>query len=47
MYRLSDIQSAICSEGLDGWLLYDFKGLNPIALSVAGVPPGTFLSRRR
>ncbi len=46
MHRLSDIQSAIRAEHLDGWLLYDFKGLNPIALSVAGIPPGTFLSRR-
>ncbi|MCX6029137.1 MAG: M24 family metallopeptidase [Chloroflexi bacterium] len=46
MYRLSEIQSAIRAERLDGWLLYDFKGLNPIALRVAGVPAGTFLSRR-
>ena len=29
MHRLSAIQSAIRAEGLDGWLLYDFKGLNP------------------
>ena len=46
MHRLSDIQSALRAERLDGWLLYDFKGLNPIALRVAGVPAGTFLSRR-
>ena len=46
MHRLSDIQSAIRAEGLDGWLLYDFKGLNPIALRVAGIPADRFLSRR-
>lgn len=46
MHRLPEIQSAIRAEGLDGWLLYDFKGLNPIALRVAGVPVGCFLSRR-
>ena len=46
MHRLSAIQSAIRSEGLDGWLLYDFKGLNPIALRVAGIPADRFISRR-
>ena len=46
MHRLTDIQSAIRAEGLDGWLLYDFKGLNPIALRVAGIPADRFLSRR-
>ncbi len=46
MHRLSEIQSAICAEQLDGWLLYDFKGLNPIARGVAGIPADRFLSRR-
>lgn len=46
MNRLTDIQSAIRTEKLDGWLLYDFKGLNPIARSVAGIPAERFLSRR-
>jgi Xaa-Pro aminopeptidase len=46
MHRLTAIQSAIRAEGLDGWLLYDFKGLNPIALRVAGVPADRFLTRR-
>ena len=46
MHRLVDIQSAIRAEGLDGWLLYDFKGLNPIALHVAGIPADRFISRR-
>jgi Xaa-Pro dipeptidase len=46
MHRLSAIQPAIRTEGLDGWLLYDFKGLNPIALRVAGIPADRFVSRR-
>jgi Xaa-Pro dipeptidase len=28
---LSAIQSALVDAGVDGWLLYDFRGLNPIA----------------
>ncbi|MGC8782493.1 MAG: M24 family metallopeptidase [Anaerolineae bacterium] len=46
MQRLSQIQAAIRSEGLDGWLLYEFRGLNPIALDVAGVPAAQTGSRR-
>src|SRR5512139_3534719 len=46
MKRLSDIQAAIRLEGLDGWLLYDFRGLNPIALRVAEMPAGLLLTRR-
>jgi Xaa-Pro aminopeptidase len=46
MHRLSAIQAAIRAEGLDGWLLYDFKGLNPIALRAAGIPADRFVSRR-
>jgi hypothetical protein len=46
MRRLSEIQAALREEKLDGWLLYDFKGMNPIARSAAGVPSDSFLSRR-
>ena len=28
---LPDVQNALASAGVDGWLLYDFRGLNPIA----------------
>jgi len=34
--RLHEIQSALMSAGLDGWLLYDFKGCNPIAAGMLG-----------
>jgi Xaa-Pro aminopeptidase len=35
--QLAAIQSALRDEGLDGWLLYDAHGLNPIASQIAGV----------
>lgn len=31
---LASIQSAIVEAGVDGWLLYDFHGLNPIAVGM-------------
>jgi Xaa-Pro dipeptidase len=31
------VRAALEAEGVDGWLLYDFRGLNPIALDVTGV----------
>lgn len=46
MNRLAEIQVALRAENLDGWLLYDFKDLNPIARRVTGVPADRFLSRR-
>ncbi len=46
MLRFTEIQTAIRAERLAGWLLYDFKGLNPIALRVAGIPADRLLSRR-
>lgn len=41
---LPDIQAALAAENLDGWLLYDFHGSNPIARELA-VLEG-FVSRR-
>ena len=38
---------ALCDDGLDGWLLYDFHGSNPIARRVAGLDTGTKLTTRR
>jgi Xaa-Pro aminopeptidase len=34
---LSAIRSALKADGLDGWLLYDFRGLNAIAADLTGV----------
>ncbi len=46
MQRLTEIQAAIRSEGLAGWLLYEFRGANPIALDVLGIPVTRTGSRR-
>jgi len=35
------VQQALKDEGLDGWLLYDFRGLNPIAVRMAGLDRAT------
>lgn len=31
------VQAALKADGVDGWLLYDFRGLNPIAADVTAV----------
>jgi len=40
------VQTALREDGLDGWLLYDFHGSNPIARSLAGVNGGKMTTRR-
>jgi Xaa-Pro dipeptidase len=35
--NLATIQAYLRSNRIDGWLLYDFRGSNPIALHVAGL----------
>lgn len=37
---LETIQAYLREHDLDGWLLYNFRDLNPIAIAVAGVPHG-------
>jgi Xaa-Pro aminopeptidase len=39
------LQKTLATEGVDGWLLYDFHGSNPIAVSLAGLT-GTHTTRR-
>src|SRR5437764_6391716 len=34
---IPDVQAALKADGIDGWLLYDFRGLNPIAVDVTGI----------
>ena len=31
------VQAALKADGIDAWLLYDFRGLNPIACDFTGV----------
>jgi Xaa-Pro aminopeptidase len=46
MFDLAAMQAAIREQGLDGWLMYDFRGLNVLARRVLGFPADVFLSRR-
>jgi Xaa-Pro dipeptidase len=41
---LGEFQGAIRDVGADGWLLYDFRGLNPVAAELLGV--GGMVTRR-
>jgi Xaa-Pro aminopeptidase len=41
------IQQVLTREGLDGWLLYDFHGSNPIAAHLAGLDSGAHMTTRR
>jgi Xaa-Pro dipeptidase len=42
------VQQALRDQGLDGWLLYDFQGANPIAQRMAGIgSDGGHLASRR
>lgn len=42
------VQQALRDDGLDAWLLYDFRGLNPIAVRMAGLDRATgHLATRR
>ena len=41
------IQSALRAQGVDGWLLYDFHGSNPIAVQLAGLGSGPHMTTRR
>jgi Xaa-Pro dipeptidase len=40
------VQEALRAEGLDGWLLYDFRGSNPLAQRLAGLDGGHLATRR-
>ena len=41
------IQQALRADGLDGWLLFDFHGSNPIAARLASVNEGGHMTTRR
>src|SRR5690242_10910108 len=46
MFNLTTVQTAIQQFGFDGWLLYDFRGLNILARRVVDLPADAILSRR-
>ncbi len=41
------VQAALQEDGLDGWLLYDFRGLNPIATRLSGLAGSHAIASRR
>jgi Xaa-Pro dipeptidase len=41
------IQGALATDRLDGWLLYDFHGSNPIAQQLTGLAGGAHMTTRR
>ena len=46
MFDLAAVQTAVRDLDLDGWLLYDFRGLNVLARRVLALPADAMLSRR-
>ena len=46
MIDLAAIQKSIKEFGFDGWLLYDFRASNVLALRVLGIAPSDAGSRR-
>src|SRR5262245_66263475 len=46
MFDLAATQAAIKQYGFDGWLLYDFRGINVLALRVVGLSEKKLFSRR-
>src|SRR5688572_7947149 len=44
---LAEMQRALEEEGLDGWLLYDFQGSNPIATRLSGLAASKKMTTRR
>ena len=46
MFDLQETQSAIKEFGMDGWLLYDFRGINYLAARIADIPDDDLGSRR-
>jgi Xaa-Pro aminopeptidase len=46
MPDIAPIQAALQQFGIDGWLLYDFRGSNPLARRVVQIADGAMLTRR-
>jgi Xaa-Pro aminopeptidase len=46
MFDLASVQAALREQSLDGWLLYDFRGLNVLARRVLSVSYDAHLTRR-
>jgi Xaa-Pro aminopeptidase len=47
MLDVAAVRAALAAEMIDGWLLYDFHGINPIAADLAGTAGHGHLATRR
>jgi Xaa-Pro aminopeptidase len=46
MFDLPAVQTAIREMGINGWLLYDFRGLNVLARRILSIPDAAHTTRR-
>jgi Xaa-Pro aminopeptidase len=44
--RIKDVQTQLSQQGLDGWLLYDFQQLNPLARQFLDIAQDSHITRR-
>jgi Xaa-Pro dipeptidase len=44
--RIHDVQKHLLKEKMDGWLLYDFHGINSLARDFLNIGPEAFVTRR-
>jgi Xaa-Pro aminopeptidase len=44
--RIGEVKKYLAKEGIDGWLLYDFNGNNPLAREFLKIDPDTLTTRR-
>ena len=44
---IAAVQAALREDGLDGWLLYDFRGVNPVAARLTGIADSGHMATRR
>jgi Xaa-Pro dipeptidase len=44
--KINEVQHSLRKSMMDGWLLYDFRRSNPLALTFLDIPKETLLSRR-
>lgn len=44
--KLIEVQQLLKEHAIDGWLLYDYRGSNPLACTFLELPAGIILSRR-
>jgi Xaa-Pro dipeptidase len=45
-FNLQKMQSILNTMNIDGWLLFDFRGSNELAMNILDIPPTSHLTRR-